>query len=284
MRTPSLIFKRVISLTLLIFVSWTIADAYTIVFYGGSRVDIPDNFTVTSNAVIYESAPGVNVSFRLNSIDIPATEHANNDSAGSFLRRTDAHQVQAPPSTTPIQKANRTITNRDLEPYESARLRGEATWEKRRKELGLPSLEEMRREAARRDAALDEFLAKKRLEEDANHRHELEAKLLAEMAARMNATTYQGRQYYLPTGNDFFDNGVFGSSDSKFRFGRGFPFGVNQGSPCGFNPSASCLLTHPFSLFNQGIFPARRNIFVAPRTIVGGHRGRGIFLGPGRRH
>ena len=195
MRTPRFIFKRVISMTLLIFVSWTIAGAYTIVFYGGNRVEIPDNFIVTSNAVIYETAPGVNVSFRLKSIDIPATERANNDSAGSFLGRTGAHRVQAP-STTATQKATRTITNRDLEPYESARLRSEATWEKRRKELGLPSLEETRREAARRDAALDEFLAKKRLEREANRRHELEAMFFAEMAARMNATAYQGGQYH----------------------------------------------------------------------------------------
>ena len=284
MRTPRFIFKRVISMTLLIFVSWTIAGAYTIVFYGGNRVEIPDNFIVTSNAVIYEAAPGVNVSFRLKSIDIPATERANDDSAGSFLARTGAHRVQAPPSTTATQKATRTITNRDLEPYESARLRSEATWEKRRKELGLPSLEETRREAARREAALDEFLAKKRLEQEANRRHELEAKLFAEMAARMNATAYQGGQNYWPTGNAFLDNGVFDPFDSRFRFGRGFPFGVNQGSPCGFNASASCLLSHPFSLFNQGSFPARRRIFVAPRTIVGGHRGRGVFVSPGRRH
>ena len=284
MHTLRFICKQVISITLLIFVSWTIAGAYTIVFYGGNRVEIPDNFIVTSNAVISEAAPGVNVSFRLKSIDIAATERANNDSAGSFLRRTAAQRVQAPPSTTATKHATRTITNRDLEPYERARLRSEATWEKRRKELGLPSLEETRREAARRDAALDEFLAKKRLEQEANRRHELEAKLFAEMAARMNATAYQGGQYYWPTGNGFFDNGVFGSFDSRFRFGRGFPFVGNQGSPCGFNASASCLLTHPFSLFNQGSFPTRRTIFVGPRTIVGGHRGGGVFVSPGRRH
>jgi hypothetical protein len=108
-------------MTLLIFVSWTIAGAYTIVFYGGNRIEIPDNFIVTSNAAIYEAAPGVNVSFRLKSIDVPATERANNDSAGNFLRRIGAHRIQSPPSTTATQKATRTITNRDLEPYERAR-------------------------------------------------------------------------------------------------------------------------------------------------------------------
>src|SRR6185503_13273959 len=79
------IIRRVISMTLFIFVSWTIAAAYTIVFYGGKQVQIPDNFIVTSDAVIYETAPGVNVSFRLNSIDVLATERANNEPSGSFL-------------------------------------------------------------------------------------------------------------------------------------------------------------------------------------------------------
>jgi len=270
-------------MTLLTFVSWTIADAYTLVFYTGMRIEIPDDFVVTSDAAIYEVAPGVKFSFRLKSIDISATERANNGSAGSFLRRIAAQGVQAPPSTTATQRATRTITNRDLEPYERARIKSEVTWNKRQKELGLPSLEKTRREAARREAALDEFLAKKRLEQEANRRRELEAQLFTEMAARMNAPSNQGGQYYGPTGNAFFDTVGFGPFDSRFRFGRGFPFGVNQGSPCGFNASASCLLTHPFSLFNQGSFPAHRTIFGAPRTIVGGRRGGG-FVSPGRRH
>ena len=209
------ISKRIISVTSLIFVGWTIVGAHTIVLYGGA-------------------------------------------------------QVQSRPSTTATKKATRTITNRDLEPYERARIRSEAIWEKRQKELGLPSLEETRRELARREAALDEFLARKRLEEEVIRR-EREAELRAEMAARRSATYYQGEQYYwpsaiLPVG------GVF-PSHSRFR----------QGSPCGFNPSPSCLLTHPFSLFNQGAFPARRAIIVAPRTFVRGARGGGFVI-PGRRH
>jgi hypothetical protein len=279
MRTIRSIFKRAFSMTFLIFVTWTMASAYTIVFYGGKRVEIPDNFIVTSNAVIYEAAPDVNISYLLKSIDIPATERANNDSVGSFLGRTGAHRVEPPPSTAMTQKATRTITNRDLEPYQSARVRSEATSEERRKDLGLPSLEEARREAARREVALDEFLAKKRVEQEAIRRQELETQLFMEMLARTNATPYQGGQSYWPTGA-FFDSGVSGAFDSNFRFGRRFPF---AGSPCGFNPSAGCLLSHPFSLFNQGTLPTRRSFFVAPRT-VGGRRGGGVFGSPGRRH
>ena len=285
MRIPrfNAVCKQVISMASFIFVSCTIASAYTIVFYGGKRVEIPDNFVVTSNAVIYEAAPGVNVSFPLKSIDVPATERANNNSSGSLLRRIGAQRVQAL-STTVDQKTTRTITNRDLEPYERARVRSEETWEKRRKELGLPSLEETRREATRRETALDEFLARKRLEEDANYWREREAELLAEMAARKNATDYQAGQYFWPGGIVVGDNGVSSPFGSRFRFGRGFPFGLKQGSPCGFNPSASCLFTHPFSLFKPGAFRARRTIFVAPRTNFGVRPGRGVFVSPGRRH
>lgn len=183
-------------------------------------------------------------------------------------------QVQSQPSTTATKKATRTITNRELEPYERARVRSEAAWEKRQKELGLPSLEETRRELARREAALDEFLARKRLEEELIRR-ERAAELRAEVAARMSANYYQGEQYYWPTA--FLPvNGIF-PSHSRFR----------QGSPCGFNPSPSCLLSHPFSLFNQGAFPRRRTIIAAPigapKTIVGGAP-RGGFVIPGRRN
>lgn len=266
------ICKRIICMTLFIFVSWTIAGAYALVLYGGKRVEIPDNFIVTSDAVIYEVSPNVNVSFRLKSIDVPATERANNDPAGSLLGRIG--RVQTAPPITVTQKATRTITNRDLEPFERARVRNEASWEKRQKELGLPSLEETRRELARREAALDEFLARKRFEEERNWR-EREAQLRAEMAARMNPIDYQSGQNYWPTGIVTADNGPFGR--------RGFTFRHRQGSPCGFNPSPSCLLTHPFSLFNQSAFPARRATIVAPRTIVRGARGGGFVI-PGRRY
>src|SRR6478609_6670657 len=133
MPTITSISKRVIGMTSLILVTWTITSAYTIVFYGGKRVEIPDNFIVTSNAVIYEAAPDMNISYLLKSIDIPTTERANNDSAGSFLGRSSAPPVEAPRLTT-TQKATRTITNRDLEPYQSARVRSEATSEERRKD------------------------------------------------------------------------------------------------------------------------------------------------------
>jgi len=265
---------------LFIFVSWTIAGAYTIVFRGGQRVELPDNFIVTSDAVIYETAPNVNVSFRLASIDVAATERANNAPSGSFLRRMNAEQVQAQPSAPVSRKATRTITNLDLEPFERDRVKSEADWEKRQKELGLPSREELRLEAQRREAALDDFLAQKRAEENENYWRERDAELRAQMAMRMNASDYQNGQYYSGGIVPSYYGGS-GGFDSRFGFGRGFGAGLSLGSPCGFNPSASCLLTHPISLFNQGVVPFRRTIIGTPRTN-GPRRGGGIFMGPHR--
>ena len=274
--------KRVLGLTLFIFLSWTIAGAYTIVFQGGKRVQIPDDFIVTSDAVIYETAPGVNVSFRLNSIDVVATERLNNEPSGSFLNRIGRQRPQ-PPTTTTIRKATRTITNRDLGSYERARIKSEADWETRRKELGGPSLEETRQAAARRDAALNEFIEKKKAEAEANYWREREAELRAAMALRVNAIDYQSGQSYWSNGIFPVESG-FGPFDSGFRFNGGFPFRRNQGSPCGFNPSASCLLSNPLSLFNPGAFPRRRTIFGVPGMNGGGRQRGGFPAGPGRRH
>src|SRR5262249_21903249 len=150
-------------------------------------------------------------------------------------------------------------------------------------ELGGPSLEETRQQAARRDAALDEFIQEKRAEAEANDWRERDAELRAAIAMRMNVIDNQSGQYFWPNGIVPVESG-FGGFDSRFRFNRGFPFRINQGSPCGFNASASCLLTHPFSLFNQGSFPVRRNIFGVPGINGGGRHGGGVFGGPGRRH
>jgi hypothetical protein len=280
--TCKAITLRLISMTLFISVSWTIACAYTVVFYGGKRIEIPDKFTVTPNAVIYETAPGFNVSFPLNSIDVLATERANNESSGSLLRRVGAERLQM--QTSSPERTTRTITNRDLEPFERARMQSEANWEKRSKELGLPSLEETRREAARRDAALDEIIAKRKLEAEANYWREREAALRAATTLQMNTNDYQGGQTYWPNGIVTFDNGGFRQFDSRFRFGQGFPGRFNQGSPCGFNPSPACLSTHPFSLFNPGVGRRHLQIFVAPSINGRGGRGRGVFVSPGRRH
>jgi hypothetical protein len=274
--------RRVLSITVFILVSWTMAGAYTVVLYGGKQLQIPDNFIVTSDAVVYGTGPSINVSVLLNSIDVVATEHANHESPGSLLGRIGAREPQQSTSTT-THKATRTITNRDLERYVRDRMTSDAQWEERSKASGGPSLEETRREAARRDAALDEFLEKKKLEAEANYWREREAELRTALLARMNANDNQSGQYWangiVPS------DGGSGLFDSGSSFGRSFRGRINQGSPCGFNPSASCLMSHPFSLFNQGgAFARRRPVFVAPRINGGARRGGVVSVSPRRRH
>jgi hypothetical protein len=87
----------------------------------------------------------------LDAIDIPATEKANNEEPGSLRRRAFAEShlsAQQNTSAQPQTRATRTITNRDLESSMRRRTQSEVAYEQRRKELGLPSVEESRRKAA----------------------------------------------------------------------------------------------------------------------------------------
>jgi hypothetical protein len=126
-------------------------SAYTVIMRGGRRVEVPSSFEVTATTLTYEVSPGIQVMLILEAIDIPATEKANNEAAGSLLRRAFAasgpsaqQNTAAPPAT----RATRTITNRDLESSMRRRTQSELAYEQRRKELGLPSVEESRRKAA----------------------------------------------------------------------------------------------------------------------------------------
>ncbi|HJT65892.1 MAG TPA: hypothetical protein VJ749_05535 [Pyrinomonadaceae bacterium] len=125
------------------------ASAYTIVMRDGRKVEIPDTFTVTNSTLTYEAGDDIQVTIHLNTVDIAATERANGEAKGAFLLRATTPQP-AVGSAPPVQraKAARSITNADLETYRRARIQGEQDYERSRKELGLPSMEERRREAA----------------------------------------------------------------------------------------------------------------------------------------
>src|ERR1700682_1542446 len=66
------------------------ASAYTIVMRGGKRIEIPSKFLLTNTTLTYEAAPGIQITLQLAAIDIPATEKANNETAGALLRRVGA--------------------------------------------------------------------------------------------------------------------------------------------------------------------------------------------------
>ena len=86
-------------------------------------------------------------------IDIPATERANNQPYGSFFKRheqtpADPQSPQASPPAEPPSQAVKTVTNSDLAAFRQRRIKGEKAYEKRRLQLGLPTVAESRRRQA----------------------------------------------------------------------------------------------------------------------------------------
>ncbi len=285
--------KRVLLALGLLFVLSATASAYTLLLRSGRRMEIPERFTVTRTVLTYEPAPGMSVSVQMAAIDIPATERANNESPGSFLKRlqqaeTSARAGAGESQLSRAQAQTRNVTNKDLETYARARTEGEAAYEKRRIELGLPTLEESRRRAEREAAVFDELVAKRKQEESERYWRAREAELQGEIDAanaRIDSLDYQ----YLngANGSILIANNRIGPFDSRFRVGfhRRFPSGFNQGSPCGFNPGISCLQAFPFD-FNRD-FARRPLVFVTPGGNVVGHRfgglgGGRVFVSPRR--
>ena len=143
------------------------ASAYTIVLRDGRRIEVSSDFQITQMTFTYEVAPGINKTFQLSLIDIAATERANNEIPGSF--RQHATRNSNPTPQPPAQRrAQQTLTNRDLEPTRLRRIESEKNYEKRRIELGLPSLEETQRQRAEEEAELL-ALARRREADDANN-------------------------------------------------------------------------------------------------------------------
>ncbi|MFN2515401.1 MAG: hypothetical protein ABR556_04235 [Pyrinomonadaceae bacterium] len=142
-------------LTLLLMVS---ASAYTVVMRGGRRIEIPSNFVLTRTTLTYEVTPGIQITLQMAAINIAATERANRESPGSFLKRAELPSNTASASLENAQSdvvpgGSRTITNSDLEPAKKRRRESEVAYESRRRQLGLPSVaESRRRDAVRRES------------------------------------------------------------------------------------------------------------------------------------
>ena len=137
--------RRLCLAALFLALTASIANAYTIVLRDGRRVEIPNQFTLTESTLTYEVGSGVQITIQVASINIAATEWTNGEQPGSFLRRgSTAPQQQVAPATQKRSTAGRSITNKDLEIFRQQRIRSELAYEKRRKELGLPSAAEGR--------------------------------------------------------------------------------------------------------------------------------------------
>lgn len=132
--------------TLLSFFLPLVAEAYTVVLRDGRHLQVPETFVVDQSGLTYEVSPGIQITLQLKTIDIAATDKANNQPKGSLIGRMARNRTEKTPTQTP-SRSGLTITNRDLETFRQARIASEDLYEKRRKELGLPSIEESRRAA-----------------------------------------------------------------------------------------------------------------------------------------
>lgn len=160
---PTRAASRIVSVSVIILLLGVVANAYTVIMLGGRRVEIPSRFVVTPATLTYQVTEGIQITIPMAAINIPATEKANNETPGSLLKR--AHLATEESFVSRDSAARRTITNRDLETLVRRRRENEAAYEVRRKQLGLPSLEESRkREAAELDLVTTE-LAQKRIAE-----------------------------------------------------------------------------------------------------------------------
>jgi hypothetical protein len=137
--------KLLLMIVGLVFLSST-AQAYTVVLRSGRVVEIPNAFTLNGRMITYEVSPGIQISLQLAAINIPATERANKEPVGSFSRRLAGDSVSQS-SARGNERAGTSITNRELESFARARRQSELAYERRRKELGLPSAAESRQRA-----------------------------------------------------------------------------------------------------------------------------------------
>jgi hypothetical protein len=210
-----------------------------------------------------------------------------------LLLRANAPQANQSPVNQTRPRAVRSITNKDLEEYRQARVEGE----QKRKELGLPSMEERRRETAaiedRTQDQVQNLRARQELEESYQREREAQRTQAAANDAQMDYLrqrvddlNYQWSPYstVYPIGY-----GTFGSFGVPF--GTGFGFGRDRFGRFGrFGHVGNPFISSPFPQFGFNIraIPQdfRRPTFRAPRMNQinrGGAGGGGHMRGGGRR-
>ncbi|MGI8917509.1 MAG: hypothetical protein ACR2H6_02820 [Pyrinomonadaceae bacterium] len=194
-RVRSVLAKSGMAMVLVLICSIA-ASAYTLVFRGGLRSEIPDEFTLTRTTLTYEVAPGFTKSILVSLIDIPATERANKQPYGSFFKRNeqtpaDPQSPQASTSEPPYQ-AVKTVTNSDLAAFRRRRIESGKAYEKRRLQLGLPTVAESRRRQAAEEADFRAELRERSLADKEEERYwrTRARELRTEIAAVNNQINY----------------------------------------------------------------------------------------------
>ena len=269
-RRRSVLISRVVIATLVLTFGVLSANAYTIVMQDGRRLEIPDKFTVTGSTLTYEAGSDIQVTIQLNTVDVAATERANGEAPGAFLRKASAPKPVVNRVSQARPRAGRSITNADLEPYRRARVEGEKDYERQRQELGLPSREERRREV--------EEIQERTLEQ---------VRYMRERQEMEQAAYLRGRAESLRAGIgssqaelDFWRSQMGGGSiiypDGGFFPSDGFGFGNDGQGFRRFRRFGRFPVSDPFQGFSSTPitpfprFPSsfRRPIFVAPRGRV----------------
>lgn len=257
---------RALMVTLVVVLGSLTASAYTLVMRDGRTLSIPNNFVVSKLTVTFSIGEQFQKTLVLAAIDIPATERANNEPAGSFMMRAQSVPTTAQAPVRP-RRSQRTVTNEQLQKFQTRRLAEEARYEQRRMELGLPSKEELRQQAQELVDRTSEVVRDIREREQEHERYwrERSSGLRADLAATNAQIDFvQARLNELP-------------AVPTVGFAPALPFGAPLS---------------PFNTFSQTAFMGvggfqRPNVFRSPeRTIVnrsynrrGGFPGHGSFGG-----
>jgi hypothetical protein len=142
------VIRLTLAATLLM--AWALAaSAYTLVLRDGRQIEVPPEFVLTRSTLTYEISPGFNKTVQLILIDVAATERANHEASGAFFKHAEQKSKAAAPSS--VAPARITLTNRELESIRRRRLESEQNYERRRIQLGLPSIEDSRRQRAQEE-------------------------------------------------------------------------------------------------------------------------------------
>jgi hypothetical protein len=227
--------NRFFSVVLFVVLTATVASAYTLVMRNGRRVEIPNEFTLTGSTLTYQVGSGIQITVQLSGIDIAATERANREPSGAFLARASSSQQVAASPAQPQPRAQRSITNRDLEGYRRTRVESELAYEKRRKELGFSSAEERRRDfAVLEQRTWDQLSSMRAHDQSAEQYWRHRASALRSEAA----TTQAQIDYVQQRINEIPSKSSFGGIPITNGFGNGpflnFPF---QNTPSVFGPT-----------------------------------------------
>src|ERR1044071_4896697 len=278
--------QRFVCAAMLALVLPVAACAYTVVLRSGRRIEIPASFTVTKLTLTYESAPGLNVTLLMSSVDIQATERANNEPAGALLKRAEQSSI-INTSSRQARTPRRELTKQEIERGREARAKSEQEYERRRIELGLPSLEEMRRRTEEETKRLTEVARQSQIEESQaeSYWRARATQLRNEIAALDSQINYvRARLMEIP------DYSAIGAYGFVTGIAPGFPvrhprvrFPVVTGNP-GFMRGISPNTQGAGFIAFGGTTPAQiqLNAGLSPRGFGRrGHLSPGIFVPPG---